>query len=263
MNRIFLLLIFLCSLTGLPPSECRAEFSGTPQTGLLLLEKKHPYHLFVPPEYSPDKSWPLVIVLIGGLKDEKKGIEPWVDWAKKNQLLALFPGVLPREGGASTEEVDRWILGIKKEVLERYHVGPHQILLVGIELGGHYAAYLGLNYPGEFSAVALFRQAWAGPFEKLMKPSADHEKQVSFYVAVDPASPSFRAVEAKAIELEKKGYSLQRDSLKETEDFLGIRDRVIRWFLEDTEIRVVRVKGKRKSGWRGKFQEIRKNLFEF
>lgn len=227
------------------------------------MEKKHPYYLFVPSEYSPDKSWPLAVVLISGLEDEKKGIEPWVDWAKKSQLLALFPSVLPREGAISTEEVDRWILGIKREVSERYHVAPHQILLLGVGLGGNYAAYLGLNYPGEFSAAALFRRAWAGSFEKLMRPNADREKQISFYVAVDSATPSYAAVEKKVAELQKKGYPIQWDSLKKGEDISAARDRMIQWFQGDSETRLMRLKRKRKSGWKGAFQEIRRNLFEF
>ena len=262
MRRTLPLLIILCLWTSFFCRESFSEVYGTPETGLLLLEKKHPYYLYVPPEYSPDKSWPLVILLISGLRDQKEGIEPWVEWARKNQLLVLLPSVLPREDVVSTDEVDRWILGIKREILERYHVGSYQILLVGIGSGGHYAAYLGLNYPKEFSAAALFRQAWVGSFEKLMRPSADREKQVSFYVAVDPKTKSYPAIERKAVELEGKGYPVKIDPLGEEEEVLAGRDRMTQWFLEQTENRVARLKKKRKPGWKGKFQEILKNLFE-
>lgn len=263
MRRILHFLVFLCSLTGLFCTVSFSAYEGAPETGLLLLEKKHPYYLYVPPEYSPDQSWPLVVLLISGLKDQKEGIEPWVEWARKNQLLVLLPSVLPREGAISTDEVDRWILGIKREVLERYQVGPYQILLVGIGSAGHYAAYLGVKYPEEFSAAALFRQAWAGPFEKLMRPGSDRSRQISFYVAVDSASPSYAAVEKKAAELQQSGYPLQWDSLKEGEDVSGVRDRLIQWFQADSETRLMRLKRKRKSGWKGTFHQIRKNLFEF
>jgi len=258
---IFFISLFFCFYFSLLTVEGRAESYGTVSTGLLTLEKKYPYYLFVPPEYTPEKGWPLVVLL-----GDRDGTEPaelanqWLDWAKKNQLLLLVGSVFLKENSVP-QEVDRWYLEIKKEVTERYHVLPSQILLLGIGTGAQYAAYMGLEHPEEFAGVALFRKAWPGPLEKMMKTKTDPKEQASFYVAVDPQGETFQAVEKKAAELEKKGYSITLDPLKAGEDLSAHRDRMIQWFLQETEARSARAKAKQKGGFKKTLREMRKNIF--
>lgn len=261
MKRALPFFVLLCFLTSLRGTAAFCDFYGKVETGLLALKKKFPYHLFVPKEYSPEKSWPLAIVLLGGATEEDRDIQPWIEWARQHQLLALFPSVLPKEGTMSNETVDRWILRLKKEVLERYQISSSDILLIGTELGAHYSAYLGLNYPEEFSAAALLRRSWVGPFEKLMKTSSNRRRQIGFYVAVDPKDALFPAMEKKALELEKKGYPIQIEALGVGEDLARTRERVLQWFQENREYRAVRVARGGKTGLKGKLVEMRKNMF--
>lgn len=260
-RSIFFLSILFCLLFPALTARGWAEVYGTQPTGLLTLEKKYPYYLFVPPEYSPEKGWPLVVLLGDSAGSEPlELVDQWLDWAKKNQVLLLVGTVFPRENSVP-REVDLWYIGIKKEVSERYHVVPSQILLVGIGAGAQYAAYMGLEHPEEFSGVALFRKAWPGPLEKMMKTRTDPKEQASFYVAVDPQGETFQAVEKKAAELEKKGYSVILDPLKPEEDLSAHRDRMIRWFLQETEARSARGRAKQKGGFKKTLREMRKNIF--
>jgi len=253
----FLFGVFFCVPTG---TSRAADFYGTAPTGLLELENKYPYYLFVPPDYTPEKGWPLV-VLLGGTADEPKEVmNQWADWAKKNQVLLLVGTVYVRENSLP-QLVDDWYLRIKKEVSERYHIASSQILLVGIEAGAQYAAYLALEHPEEFSAAALFRRAWPGPLQRMTKTTTNPKRQVPFYVAVDPEGEIFPAVEAKASELEKKGYQITFDSLKTGEDLSSHRDRMIQWFLQGTEARSLKVQQKSKRGMKGTLQEMKKNMF--
>lgn len=238
MKRAMILFTLLfCFCFGFPSILSRAEIVGTVPTGLLVLEKKHPYYLFVPPEYSVERKWPLVFVIGNSGEDPKKTIEAWIDWAKENQFLVLVPSIFPREGSLP-DELNRWLLRVKEEVTQRYSVDKPQVLLVGVDSGAHYAAYLGTRFPGEFAAAALIRQAWAGPLEKLIRPSTDREEQIAFYVAVNPQEKGFSSLEAKTLEFEKKGYSITFDPLKADEDFSKLQERMLAWFRQDVSARI-------------------------
>ena len=247
--------VFFCPLTGIHA----AEFYGNAPTGLLQLEKKYPYYLYVPKEYSTDKKWPLAIVIGNTAQEPKVVVEEWQDWAKTNQVFLLVTSIFPKEGYLPVE-VDRWIFRIKQEVAERYRIDSSQVLLIGVESGAQYSAYLGLKYPNEFSATALFRRAWPGPLEKLMRPSKEPIEQTPFYVAVDPNLEVFPAIEAKAAELEQKGYFVTFDPLKTDEDFSLHRDRMAKWFLQELQNRAP-IPIKPRTGFKGTLREMWKNIF--
>lgn len=264
MKRTIFLFIIFCALSHLVPRKSDAEPLGEFPTGLLALEEKHPCYLFVPGEYSPEKPWPILVLLGERGEDPKEVIEPWVERAKKNQFLLLALPTLMPENDLPTS-ADQWLLEVKREVSERYRISPFHILLVGTGSGAHYAAYLGLKYPKEFSAAGLIQGAWSGPFEKLMKPSRKHEKQIPFYVAVDPEEEPSSGVEAKSGELEEKGYPITLDASGSKEDEAGIRDRMIKWFLEGSEFRAAKDEQEPPSRWGGVkalFRQMRENLFE-
>lgn len=241
-QRTFLLPFFFCfiflnSFVG----NLKGEFFGSVPTGLLALEKKHPYYLYVPPDYSSEKAWAFLVLLGQSGKDPKQVIEPWVEWAKQNHFLILVPGLSFREGTVP-DLADKWILKIKEEVGERYRVDRSQILLTGIGSGAHYAAYLGVNYPHEFSAAALVRGSWAGPFEKLIRPKSSSRRQISFYLALDPDSKEYPRMEQWALRLEKNGYRIKLDPLKLNEEFSGLQQRIAQWFHQDTDARTILAK---------------------
>lgn len=261
MTRIYLVAIFLfCSLIDPTFPAARAEFYGDFPTGLLELEKKHPYYVFVPPDYSPDRVWSLILLIGRSGQDPKEVITPWLDWAKQNHFLLLVPSIFPREGTV-TYDLDRWLFGLKQEVAERYRVNPTQILLVGFESGALYAAYLGTRYPKEFSAAALVGEARPGWFKKIAEPSTDPYKQISFYLAPDPEGKGFSEAEAWALELEKKGYRVIFEPMKTGGDFSKLRERVVQWFQEDSKVRSA-LKKKPRTKWRDKTRGFLKDFFE-
>jgi len=240
--------------------EARAEFMGKIPTGLLQLQKKHEYYLFVPKSYTMEKAWPLIL-LVGKRADKpEEVIRPWVAWAETNQFLVLTPPNLTPDKDVP-ESADDWILGLKKEVLERYKVDPQQILLVGLEEGGHYAAYLGTRYPQEFSAAALVHEGWAGPYEKMIKPTSNKRKQLSFFVVADPADEKFSDLERKALEFEQKGYQVTFENLKEKESLATIQERILQWFQAEAEAKSV-LKERPRVGFKDKVSGFFEDFFE-
>ncbi|MBI4115152.1 MAG: hypothetical protein HY447_01100 [Candidatus Omnitrophica bacterium] len=236
MKHIFLILALFCSLIG-TVRDSRADFYGTPPTGLLALESKHPYYLFVPPSYTAEKSWPAFLILGERGQDPKEVISPWVDWAKQNQVFILALPNLVAERDVP-DSVNQWLFEVQQEVAERYEIDSAQVLLVGIGSGAHYSAYLGLKYPERFSAVVLIGSAWEGPYEKLMKSSSNQSEQISFFLALDPNGADFSRDEAKAIKLQEKGYRITLENLTAGQELSALRDRIIQWFREDKELRM-------------------------
>lgn len=262
MARVIFFLFVVFSLTGLLGPGAEAEFYGAAPTGLLELEKKHPYYLFVPPDYSPEKSWPLAVIFGETEKDPRDVAASWADWAKANGFLVLVPAIFPRDG-ALPDELNQWLLDVKREVTERYRVHPSQILLVGLDSGAPYAAYLGVEYPSEFGAAALIRKAWGGPLAALTEPSSDPERQIPFYVAVDPKDAASSEVESQALAFEKKGYPVTLESLEADPEFSKVQERITAWFRADLESRTVTENpAKTKRGFKGILKEIKKNVFE-
>jgi hypothetical protein len=134
-------------------------------------------------------------------------------------------------------------------------------LLAGFEFGSEYAAYLGLAYPEEFSAAALVEGRVPGSFEKLMRPTSDRKKQISFYLALDNQGEDFSRAEKWALELEKKGYLITFDPLKAGEDFTLLRERMIQWFRGDFETRTL-LKEKPRTTFKEKTKSFLSELIE-
>ena len=261
MRRFSFLLISFISFFGFSSAVSQAEFLGNPATGLLVLEKKDEYYLYVPPDYTTEKTWTLLVVLGERGNDPKQAIQPWIDWAKEHGLLvAAVPHLVPEHD--LPEGADKWLLGVLHEIIERYRVDPAGVLLVGLGSGGHYAAYLGLKYPGEFSAAALAGEAWSGPYERLMRPSPRPESQISFYVALDPKGEAYPAAEQKALELEQKGYSIKFESLQSGQDLVEFREPMMQWFQENQEFRTAKSRQVQKGGMKKTFRKILRNVFQ-
>src|SRR3989338_11586852 len=88
-RSFFFRAMFVFALSLVIPIQAGAEFYGTPQTGLFVLEEKHPCYLFVQATYSAEKSWPLLVLLGERGDDPQEAIEPWAEWAKKNEILVV------------------------------------------------------------------------------------------------------------------------------------------------------------------------------
>ena len=239
----------------------RAEFvGGATPTGLITLERKHPYYVYVPPDYSAEHKWPLVFVLGKDGADPQKTIAGWTDWAKKNQFIILVPSIFPREG-VVPHELEEWLIKVKEEVALRYAIDPVQVVLVGIGSGSHYAAYFATRFPKEFPAAVLIGQAWVGPLERLIRPSSDPGKQIAFYVTADPKGKNFSSLEKKTLEFEKMGYRIAFEPLQKGDTLGHVQERMLVWFKSDVTIRTETRKRPRVT-WKEKFKGFVKDFTE-
>ena len=228
----FLFFIFLAGFFCRRIPAWADTFFGAAPTGLLeITDYKYPVYLFVPPNYKPDRPFPLIVTVPGEGESPEKNIQFWTGLAKRKGLIVLAPtNIWPRELPA--QNMDDWLIKIKKDIGERYQVAQNKVFLIGKEGGAHYAAYLGVRYPDEFSAVALIGGSWAGRFENIIRLEKNPRKQLPFFEVLKDDDPELiRDTEAKALEFEKNGYPIYFIKLGKDEDFSSdeFKKKVLEW----------------------------------
>ncbi len=185
-----------------------ARVAITP-TGLLQLEGyRYPVALWVPENYSVKQAYPMVIVIPPQGASPEKSIEYWKSMANRHSMFLLAPTNLRPEDLPT--KMDNWILGIKKDILERYRIDKDRVYLFGKDDGAHYAAYLGTKHPEAFAAVALVGGSWVGRFEGLMRPQGRAAEQLPFLIFLKKSDKDlYEKTMAKAYQFEQKGYPVQ------------------------------------------------------
>ena len=137
---------------GFPQKPPTGALNRVPLAGLK--NDRAWFHLAVPPNYSPDQAWPLMVVLHGG-----PGGGP-------DDVVSFFRGGLTAKGvinvypNALDDRLLTWnyphsgayLLAIIRQVAQTYRVDPCRIYLVGVSMGGG----------GTWANGAVMPQVWAG-----------------------------------------------------------------------------------------------------
>ena len=178
-------------------------------TGLIQVAGyRYPVALWVPEGYTAKQSYPLVVVIPAQGASPEQAVEYWESMGKRRNMIILAPFNLRPEDLPTP--MDKWILGIKKDVLERYRIDKDRVYLIGKDDGAHYAAYLGTKYPADFAAVALVGGSWVGRFEELIRPQARSSAQRPFIIFLkEDQKELYDKTMTKAYQFEKKGYPVQ------------------------------------------------------
>lgn len=183
-NRLVLFL-FLLSLICMFGKISSAAFFGEVKTGLQnVASDQYGYSLYVPPEYTPDRTWPLVVALHdeGDLGEEY--MQVWLQSGKERGFIIFCPNYpMPRD---LPYESETWLLKHKHAIESQYQIDPNRILVTGSGFGGHFALYLGLRYPEEFTAIASVGNALRGKFQKLFSYSFARVNRLPVLIFKEP-----------------------------------------------------------------------------
>ncbi|MHB8997019.1 MAG: carboxylesterase family protein [Armatimonadota bacterium] len=115
-----------------------------------------PYYLYVPPDYAPEKKWPLIVFLHGYVPSISV-LEPWIpseeqcDVAGTHGAMLLVPYGRRNTDFQGIGEVD--VLASMAEVCRWYPVDQDRVYLSGVSMGGMGAWNIALRHPGMFAAV--------------------------------------------------------------------------------------------------------------
>ena len=128
--------------------------AADPQTGFLLKTftdetGEHRYSLYVPPEYTPDREWPVVLFLHGAGERGKDGLVPTQvglgETIRRSKTpfpaIVVFPQV-ENQGRILTawspkRPDGQRALAILKQVEQEYKIDPHRRVLTGWSMGGY------------------------------------------------------------------------------------------------------------------------------
>lgn len=248
---------FVC--LALSASQIQADQVNTvvPKTGVFEIKGSaaESVYVFVPEEYNPARTYPLIISLANEKEKPEDHVKSWASMAEKSGVIVMSPTLSMRSSSIVTS-YDQWILDLSNQLGHQYRVAKNKIFLVGKDERANYAAYLGTKYPDKFSAVALLNGAWNGPYEKMMTFQKVHRKQVPFYVALQGAEPFFKTqIEHKAAQLQKKGYMVNLEELKSGEDFKSkeFQKKLYDWLNEKSDVWQDLVQTSKKS-WKERFK---------
>ncbi len=116
-----------------------------------------PYYVYLPPDWSPKRRWPLIVFLHGYVPSINV-LEPWVlddetlAIAGRLGCIVLIPYGRRNTDFQGVGEVD--VLETIRLVRERFGVDESRIYVCGVSMGGMGAWNMALRHPGMFAAAA-------------------------------------------------------------------------------------------------------------
>jgi predicted peptidase len=147
---------------SLPQSQPAAQTAtGFLYKTLTLDNQTYAYCVYVPPDYTPDRAWPVILFLHGsgergddGLLQTDVGLGHAL---RKNwrQIPAIV--VMPQCPARQTwvGPMSRMALWCLEETSHEYHLDPQRVYLTGMSLGGQGAWYIAASLPDRFAAVLV------------------------------------------------------------------------------------------------------------
>jgi poly(3-hydroxybutyrate) depolymerase len=114
----------------------------------------HAYSLYVPSNYSPRSSWPLVISSHGRGSSGKREIGQWTGLAKEYGFIVACPDMCtatvnrpPNSKLEPSEEDEEVILSIYEEICRSFRVNRRAVMVTGFSGGGNPSYWTGLRHP--------------------------------------------------------------------------------------------------------------------
>jgi S1-C subfamily serine protease/predicted esterase len=184
------------------PAEKPAE-NKQPEVGLrkrMNAAGDREYWTYVPDNYDPNVSHAVVLWLHPRGKGEERDMEAvaeaWKGLCEKHHLILVCPKADGETGWLASET--EAVLGILREVQERWTTDTDRVVAHGMGLGGQFALYLGLNARDTFRGVATTGAALAGT----PKDNVADERLAFFLVAggKDPLKPAIAESKDKLVE---------------------------------------------------------------
>lgn len=152
------------TLAAWTPQSATAQSSPPAPTGFLyktleLDGETYAYSIFVPPAYTPEKAWPVILFLHGSGERGRDGFlqtEVGIGRAlRRHHELIPAIVVMPqcRENQTWVGTMARLALRCLEETSRAYHLDPQRIYLTGLSMGGQGAWHIAASLPDRFAAM--------------------------------------------------------------------------------------------------------------
>jgi predicted esterase len=115
-------------------------------------ERKGEYFVYIPSNYVPDKSWPMILALhgVGG-----RGYDSVMAWLRLPAHNDEFIFIAPTYGSGLwwKDEAEHLVLSVLNKVKRNYNIDTNRVYLTGFSSGAHGTWYMALRYPDLFAAI--------------------------------------------------------------------------------------------------------------
>ncbi|MFN3650151.1 MAG: alpha/beta hydrolase-fold protein [Armatimonadota bacterium] len=162
-RRHFTLLLIGGALLAAQPltAQTRMTPTGFLNKTIQINGREHPYVVYVPRNYTPDKAWPVVLFLHGagergtdGLAQSQVGIGGAIRMhADRFPGIVVMPQCLPNEWW-DRESMKPVALGALDQTLKEYRIDRDRQYLTGLSMGGFGSWALASQHPERWAAVA-------------------------------------------------------------------------------------------------------------
>ncbi len=133
------------------------------------------FALYVPPAYSPDNTYPLILCLHGAGFTGESYLERWVPRLEDRYILVC--PTIPN-GAWWTRFAENSILEILGRISEEYHINRDRVFLTGMSNGGIGAWIIGMHHADLFAGIAPM----ASGLDDVMFPFVENLVNTPIYV---------------------------------------------------------------------------------
>jgi predicted esterase len=113
-----------------------------------------PYLLYLPPEYSPEAPWPLVVGLHGSGGRAQHCIDLWRAYADAGRFVLLCPELSDEHGDWNHDTRKAQVMAAVQDARGAVSLLP-KMIVAGFSRGAYLAQHIAYAYPGELAGVAL------------------------------------------------------------------------------------------------------------
>ncbi len=157
------------------PHYSKAPVGAQPQRSVQLRGQEAPLALYVPPSYTPEQAYPLILCLHGAGFTGEAYLDRWVSRLEDRYLLAC--PTIPM-GAWWTRFAEDLILEIMNDVSQEYHVDSDRVFLTGMSNGGIGAWIIGMHHADLFAGIAPM----ASGLDDVMFPFVENLVNTPVYV---------------------------------------------------------------------------------
>jgi len=157
------------------PQFSKAPVGTQPRRFVMVRGKSASYALYVPPSYSPDQSYPLILCLHGAGFTGQAYLDRWVPRLQDRYILAC-PTIA--RGSWWTRFGEDLTLAILRKVSAEYQIDPDRIFLTGMSNGGVGAWIIGMHHADLFAGIAPM----ASGIDDVMFPFVENLSNTPVYV---------------------------------------------------------------------------------
>jgi len=141
-------------------AAARKQETGFLNRTMALAQDNYRYQVFVPSNYDPHKSWPVVLFLHGsgergsdGLLQTEVGMGRAIRYAGANFPFIVVMPQCRRDRFWTDPDMQNVALIALDQTIREFHGDPERIYLSGLSMGGYGVWEIAIHNPGKFAAL--------------------------------------------------------------------------------------------------------------